>query len=156
LHCSGIFATIATGIALRRFERSWITLRIAADVNAAWDVGAFVANAFVFFLAGAALRLSDLGHDPVFIIATIVGVLIARGIVVGLLLPSALPRNWLDVIRVAGLRGALSLALAIALPASVPYREAIVEATFAVVLMSLIFGGPAVVPVVARLKRPAS
>jgi CPA1 family monovalent cation:H+ antiporter len=156
LHCSGIFATIATAIALRRFERSWITLHIAADVNAAWDIGALVANAFVFFLVGAALRVNDLGHNSIFIIATIAGVLIARGIVVGLLLPSALPRDWLDVIRVAGLRGALSLALAIALPASMPYRESIVDVTFAVVLMSLIFGGAAVVPVVARIERRAS
>jgi CPA1 family monovalent cation:H+ antiporter len=57
-----------------------------------------------------------------------------------MLLPGPYPREWIDVVRAAGMRGALSLALALAIPASVPYREAIVDAAFAVSLATLAAG----------------
>jgi monovalent cation:H+ antiporter, CPA1 family len=151
--CSGIFATIACGIALRSFERRWISLRVADDVNRFWDVAALVANALVFFLVGAALDVSIVARDPAFVIATLVGVLVARVAVSGLLLPTGYPREWLDVVRVAGVRGALSLALALALPAEVPQRGAIIAATFAVALATIISSGLTVPPVVARVAR---
>ena len=156
LQCSGIFATIASGIALRWFERKWISLRVAEDVDRAWDVAAVVANALVFFLVGAALDVAILLRDPAFVIATLVGVAVARVAVSALLLPAGYPREWLDVIRIAGMRGGLSLALALALPAQVPQRAAIIEATFAVALATIISSSltvPAVVDRVARYRR---
>jgi len=153
LQCSGIFATIACGIALRYFERAWISLEMAADVERFWDLGSLAANAVVFFLVGASLNVSIVTRDPAFVIATIVGVAVARFAAAGLLMPAGFPREWLDVIRVAGIRGALSLALAVALPENVPYREAIVAATFAVAIATIISGGLTVPTVVARAVR---
>lgn len=153
LHCSGIFATIASGIALRWFERKWISLRVAEDVNRFWDVIALVANALVFFLVGAALNIAIVLRDPAFVIATLVGVALARVALSALLLPAGYPRAWLDVIRIAGMRGALSLALAIALPAAVPQRDAIIAATFAVALATIVSSSLTVPAVVARVAR---
>ena len=48
------------------------------------------------------------------------------------------------------MRGALSLALALALPAAIPYREAIVDATFAVALATLVVSSLALDSVVRR------
>ncbi|HVA33928.1 MAG TPA: cation:proton antiporter [Candidatus Baltobacteraceae bacterium] len=140
LSLSGIFATIAAGIALRYYERRWITLSIAADVNRFWDLLALLANAAVFFLVGAALQIGEVAREPVFIVAVLIAIVIARVAVAGLLLPAGYPREWLDVVRIAGMRGALSLALAIALPTSMPYRTPIIDATFAVALATLIAG----------------
>lgn len=153
LKLSGIFATIACGMALRYFERAWITLSIAEDVNRFWDLGAFVANALVFFMVGAALQIGRLAAEPLFAVACLAGVALARVAVSGLLLPSPYPREWIGVVRVAGMRGALSLALALAIPPSVPYRQAIVDATFAVALATLIAGSLSLVPVVRRALR---
>ena len=150
LECSGIFATIACGIALRSFERRWISLTVAEDVNRFWDVTALIANALVFFLVGAALDVAIVTRNPAFVIATLAGVLVARFAVAGLLLPAGYPREWLDVVRVAGMRGALSLALAIALPPQVPQRETIIAATFAVALATIISATFTVPAVVAR------
>jgi monovalent cation:H+ antiporter, CPA1 family len=152
--CSGIFATIACGIALRQFERRWISLTVAEEVNRFWDVAASIANALVFFLVGAALDIAIVTRNPAFVIATLAGVLVARFAVAGLLLPTGYPREWLDVVRVAGMRGALSLALAIALPPQVPQRETIIAATFAVALATIISAAFTVRPVVARVARP--
>ncbi len=150
LRLSGIFATIACGIALRYYERAWITLSIAEDVNRFWDVGALLANVLVFFLVGAALQIGRVTQEPVFVVACIVAVAVARIVVAGLLLPCPYPREWIDVVRVAGMRGALCLALALAIPASIPYREAIVDATFAVSLATLAAGSLTLTRVVAR------
>jgi monovalent cation:H+ antiporter, CPA1 family len=153
LRCSGIFATIASGIALRWFERRWISLRVAEDVNRFWDVCAVVANALVFFLVGAALDVAIVVRDPAFVIATLVGLAFARIAVSALLLPAGYPREWLDVIRIAGMRGALSLALAISLPPQVPARDAIIAATFAAALATIISSTLTVPAVVARVAR---
>jgi monovalent cation:H+ antiporter, CPA1 family len=150
LRLSGIFATIACGIALRYYERSWITLSIAADVNRFWDVGALLANVLVFFMVGAALQIGRIAAAPVFAVACLAAIAVARIVVAGFLLIGPYPREWIDVVRVAGMRGALCLALALALPASIPYREAIVDATFAVSLATLAASSLTLVPVVRR------
>jgi CPA1 family monovalent cation:H+ antiporter len=150
---SGIFATIGCGIALRYYERSWITLNVAEDVRRFWDVTALLANVLVFFMVGAALQVVRLAQEPAFTVACLVGVAVARVVVGGLLLLGPYPREWVDVVRVAGMRGALSLALALAIPASVPYREAIIEATFAVSFATLAASSLTLVPVVRRAAR---
>lgn len=153
LSLSGIFATIAGGIALRYYERRWLSLRIADDVNRFWDILALVANVLVFFLVGAALQIGEIAREPVFVVATLIAIAVARVAVAGLLLPGGYPRGWLDVVRLAGMRGALSLALALALPASVPYRQAIVDATFAVALATLAASSLTVARAVRRTER---
>jgi CPA1 family monovalent cation:H+ antiporter len=150
LALSGIFATIAFGIAFRFFERSWITLRLAEDVNRFWDVAALAANVLVFFLVGAALHFGRIFEEPAFTIACLAAIAIARIVVGGFLLLGAYPREWVGVVRVAGMRGGLSLALALAIPAAVPYREAIIDATFAVVLATLAAASFTITPVVRR------
>jgi monovalent cation:H+ antiporter, CPA1 family len=153
LGLSGIFATIAFGIALRYYERAWIALSIAEDVNRFWDLAALPANVLVFFMVGAALQIGRVAQEPAFAVACLVAVAVARIVVAGFLLPGPYPREWIDVVRVAGMRGALSLALALALPVWVPYREAIVDATFVVSLTTLAASSFAIVPVIRRASR---
>jgi CPA1 family monovalent cation:H+ antiporter len=138
MNLSGIFAVVACGIGLRFFERRSIALSIAADVNRFWDLAALAANVLVFFLVGAALQIGQVTREPVFIAACLIAVALSRVLVAGLLLPGGYPRQWLAVVHSAGMRGALSLALSIALPLWVPYRSAIIDAAFAVVLATLI------------------
>ncbi len=155
LEVSGIFAIISSGIALRYFERRWVSWQLAEDVEGFWDVVALVANAVVFFLIGAALEATRIGGALFAVIGALVGVFVARGAVSMLLLPMKFPREWLAVIRVAGLRGALSLALALALPQRVPYREEIVVATFGVAIATIVSGVATVPPVVVKVARRA-
>ncbi len=153
LHLSGIFATIAAGIAIRYFERRRLTLKVADDVVRFWEIVAVAANAGVFFLVGSGLQIARVAREPIFVVACIVAIALARMVVAGLLLPGGYPREWLDVIRVAGIRGALSLALAVALPAGTPYRGAIIDATFAVALATLVAGALTATRVVERVAR---
>lgn len=153
LHASGIFATIASGIGLRYFERRWVSWELAEDVEGFWEIVSLAANALVFFLIGAALDAARIANAAVFVVAALIGVAVSRAAVSALLMPARFPREWLSVVRVAGLRGALSLALAIALPEQIAYREAIIVATFAVALATIVSSTFTVPPVVARVAR---
>jgi CPA1 family monovalent cation:H+ antiporter len=137
LSLAGVFATIAAGIAFRYYERRWIAVYIVNEVETFWSRLALIANIAVFFLVGAALRAGELTREPAFILATIAAVALSRFAVAGLLLPAGYPRAWFAVIHVAGLRGALCLALALSLPSSLSHRQSIIDATFAVVLYTL-------------------
>lgn len=153
LHLSGIFATIAFGIALHYFERKWIAVRLADEVRRFWDIAALVANASVFFLVGAAFEPGRVAQEPLFVAICLASIMLSRVVVAGLLLPAGYPPGWLGVIRVAGMRGGLSLALALALPSWVQYRQTVVVATFAVAIATLVAGWLAVERVVRPVER---
>ena len=55
--------------------------------------------------------------------------------------PDVVPLAWLHVLAFAGLRGAVTIALALALPASLPDRAAIQTLTFGIVVVTLLVFG---------------
>ena len=55
--------------------------------------------------------------------------------------PSVVPLGWLHVLAFAGLRGSVTVALALALPATLPDREAIQTLTFGIVVVTLLVFG---------------
>ncbi len=151
--CSGIFRDDCVRDRAALLRAPWITLSIAEDVDRFWDVGALLANVFVFFLVGAALQIDAWRSEPAFTVACLVAIAVARVVVGGLLLLGPYPREWIAVVRVAGMRGGLCLALALALPASLPYRDAIIDATFAVALATLAAASLTIVPAIRRAAR---
>jgi len=150
---SGIFATLAFGIALRELERQRITVTAAAGVERFWDGAAVVANIALFFLIGAALDFTRLVHSFPAAGVTLAAVLLSRSVLAYGLLTLArdlLRPFWMTVVRMAGIRGALSLALALATPVAVAQRGTIVDATFAVVIVTILAGALTLKP---RLRR---
>ena len=55
--------------------------------------------------------------------------------------PSVVPLAWLHVLASAGLRGSVTVALALALPANLPDRAAIQTLTFGIVVVTLLVDG---------------
>jgi CPA1 family monovalent cation:H+ antiporter len=152
---SGIFAVLTFGIALRELERRAISIESADGVENFWDAVALFANVVLFFLIGAALDLTQLLHVLPAAGATIAAVLLARALLSYGLLASArayLRPFWQTVVRMAGIRGALSLALAIATPAAVAQRQLIVNATFAVVVVTILVGTLTLAPRLERMQ----
>ncbi|HET9031075.1 MAG TPA: cation:proton antiporter [Candidatus Aquilonibacter sp.] len=139
---SGIFATIACALTMRELERSYVSVDMAKAVEHAWTIAANGANAVLFFLVGAAVQLSALAGLRAVLIATVAGVLVSRFILAyGLLqLAPRMKSAWMTVVRLAGVRGAVSLALALSLSTAIPQQRAIVAATFAVVIVTLLIG----------------
>jgi CPA1 family monovalent cation:H+ antiporter len=59
--------------------------------------------------------------------------------------------GWMHTIALAGLRGGLSLALALGLPLDFPARPQILDAVFAVVFGTVVIGGWTLGPILRRI-----
>jgi len=155
MHMSGILAVIVAGLIFGSYgQERGISERAREVVDNFWNMVAFLVNALLFLLVGAQLNTSlflnrpDLSQLAFIAVLSIAAVLVARFImVVGILPrnPSSQPgvhlRTWRFVIFWSGLRGALSLALVLALPLEMPGRDTLIFATYAVVLFTLLVQG---------------
>ncbi|HTD37578.1 MAG TPA: cation:proton antiporter [Candidatus Limnocylindrales bacterium] len=149
LHCSGIFATAAGAIALRAAAgRVPGAITHAEDVDRAWSALAFVANAVVFIATGLLIRPERVLHEPFLVIVAVLAVWLARAL---LALLAARKRADRITVFLAGMRGALPLALALSLPDSIPNRPQIIDATFAVVLVTIVAQGAPLEVVLKRI-----
>ena len=148
-HCSGIFATAAGAIALRAVVRRIPeALNNSDEVDRVWAAAAFMANAVVFLATGLLIVPSRVVHEPALVATAVAAVTLAR---VALALVATRKRAGRITVFLAGMRGALPLALALSLPDALAYRPQIIDATFAVVLLTIVVQGAPLELVVARL-----
>jgi CPA1 family monovalent cation:H+ antiporter len=152
---SGIFASAAAGVALPTLSFAVAEQRA---VERFWDGTALVANGVVFLLVGLSLQFDRIFHEPLLLVATIASVVLARLLLAYVLVPLRGTRAALigrrHAIALAGVRGGLSLALALGLPVDFPNRAAIVDAVFAVVFGTVVLQGWALAPLLRRISLP--
>jgi CPA1 family monovalent cation:H+ antiporter len=152
---SGVFATAAAGVTLRALTRQVLTAQAPQDVDRFWEVIAFIANAIVFLTTGLVIQIQRVFDQPVLAFAAIAVVFGSRALLAFGVLPLlgtvATQPGWRSTTFFAGMRGALSLALALGLPMTFPNRGEIVDATFAVVLATLVLQGATIEPILRRL-----
>ena len=158
LHLSGVIATVVAGIVCGRTGRHHsMTAGTRGAVNSFWEWLAFALNSAVFLLLGAELSTSMLVREWKLALLAALAVIVARAIVVGLVglllrrTAERLPRAWRMVLVWGGLRGALSLVLALALPDTGIDRSLIVTLTAGTVVLSLVGQGATMATVLRRL-----
>ena len=168
LGLSGVLAAVAAGLVIGGRLGTILTAGSRVLWLTTWKMVGFVLNGFVFVLIGLELPeiLEGLGGrepaDIVLVIVAICAVVVAARFVwvfLSSLLPGS-PRQVVArqdprlaarltvVVSWAGLRGAVSLAAALALPADFPERNLILLLTFSVILVTLVGQGltlPAIV-----------
>jgi monovalent cation:H+ antiporter, CPA1 family len=156
LRCSGVIATVAAGVVCGHTGRHHtMTAGTRVAVDSFWEWLAFTLNSAVFLLLGAELPASALVREWRLVLLGTFAALAARAIVVwlvGLLLrrtSERVPRAWRVILVWGGLRGALSLVLALALPVGAWNRSLIVALTAGTVMLSLV-GQGATMPVLLR------
>jgi monovalent cation:H+ antiporter, CPA1 family len=148
---SGIFATAAGAIALRfALERLPTSIENAEEVDRVWSAVAFIANAAVFLATGLLIQPQRIAHEPVLMFAAVGLVWAARAV---LALLATRDRAGRITVFLAGMRGALPLALALSLPRSLVLRPQIIDATFAVVLFTIVAQGVPLETILSRLYR---
>jgi CPA1 family monovalent cation:H+ antiporter len=159
LHVSGVIATVAAGVYCGNAGRVNAMSEVTRQaVDSFWAWVAFILNSAVFLLLGAEVPLGVLARAwPVIALATI-AVLVARAAVVygttALLSRTAerIPLAWSAVMTWGGLRGALSMVLALALPDSLDHRALTVTLTAGVVVASLVGQGLSMRPLLRWLR----
>jgi CPA1 family monovalent cation:H+ antiporter len=150
LHLSGILATVACGVYFG--WRSEVRLQSAA----LWDVLTFVLASVLFVLLGTQFRAvvsgldryspGTLARDALVVFGTVTVVRMAWMFTVPHLVSGLTRRGWGDiepwqdrfVLGWSGMRGALSLAAALSIPASVAHRDEILYLTFTTILAGLV------------------
>ena len=158
-HASGIISALTAGLLVGGAGRRFISEEGHQRVRWSWDYFAFLANSFVFILIGmnvANQPLHRLGSGA----AAIAILLVLGGRAVSIYPLSALFRwsrwrlepRFQHTLFWGGLRGALALALALAVPAQVPERNAIILTAFVVVAFSILVQGLTMPWLIGRLK----
>ncbi|RZF60676.1 sodium:proton antiporter [Sphingomonas populi] len=159
VHASGVFAALAAGIIVGAIgPRGSISTAGRQHVQDFWAYAAFLANSCLFLLIG-----SHEAHQPIALVAGALG----AGILLTLLGRAAavyplaalfartslrLPATYQHVLVWGGLRGAVGLALALAVPTVVAERAEIVVVTFGVVAFSIFAQGLTMPPLLRRWK----
>jgi CPA1 family monovalent cation:H+ antiporter len=148
VHASGIISALAAGLLIGSFGNRFLSGEGRNRVRWAWEYFAFLANSFVFILIGMNLAdqpLKGLGMAG----AAIAILLVLAGRALSIYPLAALfnrsrwrlPGSYQHTLFWGGLRGALALALALAVPDSVPERGAIILTAFVVVAFSILVQG---------------
>ncbi|MFM6409633.1 MAG: cation:proton antiporter, partial [Microcystis sp.] len=146
---SGVIGVVTTGIILGNFgSRISMSPRTRLLVTEFWEFLAFFVNSIVFLLIGDQIRLSSLADNLNLIFITIAAVVAARflatfalGTVSNALMETKI--NWREktVLWWGGLRGSVSIALALSVPVIFPHRQDIIDIVFGVVLFPLLVQG---------------
>jgi CPA1 family monovalent cation:H+ antiporter len=155
LHVSGVLAVVAAGLVSGNIGPRGMSPSTRILVYNFWEYAAFLANSVVFLLIGFQIDLPVLLGDWLVILWAILAVLVARAVsVYGLSwIGQGMPIRFKHVIYWGGLRGAISLALALSLPLSLgPAREEIKAMAFGVVLFTLLVQGLTMKPLINRMK----
>jgi Na+/H+ antiporter len=158
---SGVLAAVAAGLVIGSRLGTILTPNSRILWLSSWKMIGFILNGFVFVLLGLALPeiTQGLSGRPILEMAGLVALVCGAVLVTRLvwvfatsLLPgsprqviarrdSRLATRLTFVVSWAGLRGAVSLAAALALPEGFPERNLILLLTFAVILVTLVGQG---------------
>ncbi|WFB35998.1 cation:proton antiporter [Kiritimatiellota bacterium B12222] len=165
LHVSGVMSTMAAGIMVSLLTDNLITHDNHHFMENFWQFFSFVANSFVFLLLGLteAHNFSDpskllKGFRLLLIVIPVVT--LARAIVIYALVPlyncfaqnSKISFPYQTILLWGGLRGAVPVALVLAIPLDFPGRETIVQITLGYILFTLLVQGTTVKSLMQFLK----
>ena len=156
---SGVMGVVTTGLILGNFgSRIGMNPRTRVIVSEFWEFLSFFVNSIVFLLIGDRIRFAVLAENWVTIGVTIVAMILARAIgIYGLgslsnrLAGAEISIPERTVLWWGGLRGAVSIALALSVPENIPGRDTIVASVFGTVLFTLLVQGLTIQPLLARL-----
>lgn len=154
LGVSGVLAVVAAGLVNGNIGPRGMSPTTRIVVFNFWEYAAFLSNTFVFLLIGLQIDLSVLFQSWQPILWAIVAVMIARAVsIYGFSrLGRSIPIKWQHVLYWGGLRGAISLALALSLPSQLRATNNQIQVmTFGVVLFTLVVQGLTMKPFVRRL-----
>jgi CPA1 family monovalent cation:H+ antiporter len=163
VHVSGVIATVTAGLVFGWFQHAIFSARVRMRATAFWQVMVFIFEAFIFILIGLSLRgvLERVGGIDVVlqqmaipVLIIVLAMTVARFVwifgsaaVLSMLrtlgfkrahplgAPAATVLSW------AGMRGVVTLAVALTLPETLPGRDFMLVAAFAVILVTVLLQG---------------
>ena len=154
IHVSGVIAVVVSGLIFGNYgAKIGMSAVTKLNIKTFWDVIAFIANALIFLMIGLEISRIDFSNQWGPIIAAIVLVVVSRSVAVYMSTFRLKSLSWRErhVLNWGGLKGSLSIALALSLPESFEAREELLVLTFGVVLFSLLIQGSTIQWLVRKL-----
>ncbi len=178
IHASGVLAVVAAGLYLGRKSSQFLSPAVRLQAGAVWDSLSFILNGFVFVLIGLQLPsvlrgVNELGIRRLILYGALFSVFLIL-LRIFWTFPGAyfsyfirtrlLHQNenrpsvrQIFVVGWTGMRGVIALAAAMSLPRTIadgspfPHRDLIVFLTFCVILVTLVFQGLTLPPLIRIL-----
>lgn len=157
LHVSGALAMVVTGLIIGDFlHKSCESEPIKENMNVFWKVLDEILNAILFVLIGLEIVSLDFKTNylvvgllaiPIVLLSRYTSILIAN---VFLKKSHRSGRNKITILTWAGLRGGISIALALTLPEG-EFREILIFASYVVVVFSILVQGLTIDKLVVKL-----
>ena len=158
LRVSGIMAVIFAAITIAGSRTlAAISPSDRGKIDSFWSVIAFVANTLLFVLMGASIHIRDILAQWPDAVIGVAAVVLGRLLIVRALAPFSallgrpLSSKWQNAITLAGIRGALSMALVLSLPDDFPERSLLVSMVFSVVLFTVVVQGSLLEPLLRAM-----
>jgi CPA1 family monovalent cation:H+ antiporter len=157
LGASGVIAAVTAGLLSgAEGSRRGMSSTARATLQGFWQYVAFALNSFVFLLIGFQARLTQLIHAwrsilVAYAVVTVTRIVVTYVVVAVMPKREHVPRGWTAVLAWSGLRGSLSMVLALSLSTAMPQRELIVDMTIGVVVLSILVQGMTVSPLMRWL-----
>ena len=163
LHCSGVLATVVAGMMCGSYgQHEAMSPATRTAVRAFWEYASFALNSIVFLLVGFSIPLrSLLSSWPEIGIAYLATIGGRAGVVGAVTLVFSrsrekFPSGWPIILTWGGIRGALSMVLALGLAPDFPNRNLLEVMTFGVVVVSLTLQGLTMRRVLHRVRVTAA
>ncbi|QYO61952.1 Na+/H+ antiporter [Leptolyngbya sp. 7M] len=156
---SGVISAVITGLILGNFgSRIGMNPRTRIIVTEFWEFLAFFVNSIIFLLIGDQVRYTNLVDNLGIIAIAIGGMIVTRAISVyglgklsNVITETDLSLGEQTVLWWGGLRGSVSIALALSVPTQLPERDMIISTVFGVVLFTLLVQGLTIKPLLQKL-----
>ncbi|NJO41722.1 MAG: sodium:proton antiporter [Cyanobacteria bacterium CRU_2_1] len=159
LGVSGVVAVVVAGLMVGNVG---LLRRVSASnrvtLYSFWDYAGFGVNTFIFLLIGVEVNLITLWQILPAVLLAILAYQLGRMLSVYPLLAGLrwvdrpVPIRWQHILFLGNIKGSLSMALALSLPASLAGRGYLIAIVFGTVLLSLVVQGLSLPWVVKRLK----
>ncbi|HWB16953.1 MAG TPA: sodium:proton antiporter [Vicinamibacterales bacterium] len=142
---SPVIAVVLAGVLVGHEMRMRLEPSRVLALQGFWETAGFVLNVWLFLLVGMQLRSDLLLREAVPILLAVVALHAGRAVAVygcmGTLRAVTrddVPWRWQHVMVFGNVKGALSMAAVLALPATIPYRERLIAIVFGVTLITLV------------------
>jgi monovalent cation:H+ antiporter, CPA1 family len=143
-HGSAVIAVVVAGVLVGQEVRAEGDASRVLALEGFWEIAAFVTNVWLFLLVGIQLSADILLREAWPVALAVIALHIGRAAAVygsfgGLhLLGERMPWAWQHVMVFGNIKGALSMAAVLSLPANVPYRERLIAIVFGVTLVTMV------------------
>ena len=148
VHASAVIAVVVVGVFVSQAARQVLGPSRVLALHGFWETAGFVLNVWIFLLVGMQLRTQLLIEQAGTIALALLALHVGRAVavygcfaVLRALRKDTVPTRWQHVMVFGNIKGALSMAAVLALPASLEYRERLIAVVFGVTFVTLVTQG---------------